>query len=281
MAQRKKSTASRNLKVSQAIATTLRLILSPLGHFRRDTMLSILAETIIPIVNVQTVHDKTIKFWGFGGWPLYRGRSVLEKEKLTISWIDGFEPDSVFWDIGANIGAFSIYAAAARKIETYSFEPSASNYAVLCRNIEINKADETVTSFPIALSNKTEAGHLNMISTSAGNTGGQFIEAEERESNIFKQSCLGFTANDFVKAYKIPMPNHIKIDVDGIEILILQGADDILKNKALKSLILEADITTQEYKDITALLLTYGFAEKESEPTVKGRGHMRNFVFAR
>ena len=152
---------------------------------------------------------------------------------------------------------------------------------MLCKNIELNKIDDIVTSLPVAFSNKTGIDYLNMISTAAGNTGGQFSTEESRNTNIFRQSCLGFTVDDFVEFYKVPIPDYIKIDVDGIEIRILEGSAKTLANPAVKSIILEADINTQEYKDISETLTGHGFSEAESEPTVKGREHMRNIVFSR
>ncbi|PJB71159.1 MAG: hypothetical protein CO093_05740, partial [Alphaproteobacteria bacterium CG_4_9_14_3_um_filter_47_13] len=209
---RKKSTATRNARIADVMSQCLKTALSPLGVARKQTMLSVLAESLVPVIEVRTKNQKNIKFWGQGGWSLYRGRSVLDKEPLTIRWIDGFAKDSLFWDIGANIGAYTIYAAAAKEIRTCCFEPSASNYAVLCKNIELNKADHLVTSFPIAFSAETKIDYLNMVATASGNTGGQFASAEGRNTNIFRQSCLGFTIDDFIASYKMPVPNHIKID---------------------------------------------------------------------
>ena len=66
----------------------------------------------------------------------------FSKEPETIEWIDNFEKDKdiIFWDIGANLGIYSIYAASIyKKIKVISFEPSTSNLRILSRNIYINK----------------------------------------------------------------------------------------------------------------------------------------------
>lgn len=275
---KQKSTASRNAKITSILAKCIKTALFPIGSFKRATILSILAETLVPIATVPA-GNKILKFWGFGGWPLYRGRSVLEKEPLTIKWIDSFEHGSTFWDIGANIGVFTVYAAITKDTDTYAFEPSAANMAVLCKNIEINKIDNIVTALPLAFTDATKIDHLNMISTAPGNTGGQFRETSYRKNNIFKQSCLGFSVDGFIEAYNLSVPNYIKIDVDGIELTILENADKTLGNKTLKSVILEADTTSEEYTNIKTLLGKYAFKESESEPTVKGREQPRNLVF--
>ncbi len=282
MTSKKQSTASRNILISKIMHGCLKFVLFPLGRTRRDTMLSVLAETIIPTVSVST-NSSNVKFWGFGGWSLYRGRSMLEKEPITIGWIDTFEEGCTFWDIGANIGAFSIYAAAAKGIKTYAFEPSAANMSVLCKNIELNKIDNIIIALPIAFSNETKIDYFNMISTSAGNTGGQFSQDNENNANIFKQSCIGFSIDDFIQTYNPPIPNHIKIDVDGIEIMILKGAKKTLANKTVKSILLEADLRTDEYKNIKAILENNGFKKQNSEPTARGRNrdYMCNIIFTR
>jgi len=278
MSQHKKSTASRNDKIVSSITRTIKMLLTPLGHAKRETMLSILAEKLIPVTSISTPSNHTLKFWGFGGWPLYRGRSVLDKEPLTIKWIDGFTPKCVFWDIGANVGVYSIYAAATKRAQTYSFEPSLANIAVLAKNVEMNTLADNISAFPIALSDKSGIDYLNMISTAPGNTGGQFSSHDTQ--SVLKQACLGFSIDDFIERYKLDVPNYIKIDVDGIENLILKGAEKTLQNPAIKSIILEANINGQDYTDIYSLLVkNHGFKETESEATVKGREHMRNIIF--
>ena len=68
------------------------------------------------------------------------------KEPETLDWIDKFENGKEkirFWDIGSNIGIYSIYAALKfENIEVVSFEPSTSNLRLLTRNISINNLEE-------------------------------------------------------------------------------------------------------------------------------------------
>jgi FkbM family methyltransferase len=274
----KNSTASRNDKIVNFLARIIRGALSVVGVFKRDTILSILAEKLVPVASVD-VGGTVLRFWGFGGWPLYRGRSVLQKERLTIEWLNGFEEGAVFWDIGSNVGVFSIYAAVIKGAEVFSFEPSLANVAVQAKNIEINGLDEHITLLPIALSDHTKIDRLNMIATQAGNTGGQF--GQESEGVVFKQACLGFSFDGFVEAFSPPFPTYIKIDVDGIELMILKGADNALKRSELKSIILEADKREKNFDEIHAFLKGYGFRAERSEETVPGKDTVYNIVFTR
>lgn len=279
----KKSTARRNNKIVFFIAQAIKNSFFFAGTFKQETILSILAEKLIPVTHVSALNGKIMKFWGFGGWPLYRGRSVLTKEPLTIKWIDSFDKEDVLWDIGANVGVYSIYAGAAAGLQkVFSFEPSLSNIAVFSKNIELNGLSDVISAFPVALSDKSGLDYLSMITTTPGNTGGQFAHDRGRESDVFKQATLGFSIDDFIEIYNIPAPNHIKMDVDGIEPYILKGGSKTLKSEHVKSIILETDINSEDYKKICTILIDEcGFREGESEATVKGREHMRNIIYTR
>ena len=72
-------------------------------------------------------------------------RDFHSKEPETLEWIDNFNKKNkiIFWDIGANIGLYSVYAAATiENIEVISFEPSTSNLRILSRNISINNLEK-------------------------------------------------------------------------------------------------------------------------------------------
>ena len=75
----------------------------------------------------------------------YRVITFFTKEPETLEWIDNFEKKEnlIFWDIGANIGLYSIYNALKNEnSSTISFEPSSSNYRILSRNISINNLEK-------------------------------------------------------------------------------------------------------------------------------------------
>ena len=62
------------------------------------------------------------------------------KERETISWIKNhMNKESVFWDIGANIGQYGIFASIIHKCKTYLIEPEPQNFSNLCINILLNK----------------------------------------------------------------------------------------------------------------------------------------------
>ena len=91
--------------------------------------------------------NKTLTFFIPNKLTETRVNDMFHSEIETINWIKKFDISKkiIFWDIGANIGIYSIYAAIEHNnIEITSFEPSANNLRVLSRNISINKLEEKI-----------------------------------------------------------------------------------------------------------------------------------------
>ena len=79
-----------------------------------------------------------------------RAKTMLTKEPETLEWIESFDQDDVLWDIGANVGIFSLYASLIGN-RVLAFEPAPGNYYLLSRNIEINDFDEKISAYCICL----------------------------------------------------------------------------------------------------------------------------------
>jgi FkbM family methyltransferase len=189
--------------------------------------------------------------------PLLQGRAaaLLSKEPDTIAWIDSFEADDVFWDVGANVGAFSLYAARRRGVRVLAFEPAADNYTVLCRNIEINALDQLITAYCIALAGSTELGVINSRAHEMGAAMHQFGKRGEvsrywsgaKSTNT--QGMIGFTVDDFIRQFRPSFPTRLKFDVDGLEWQILQGSFHTLRDPRLQSVMAELTISDRAELD--------------------------------
>lgn len=278
----KSSTATRNHKIVKVLSSFINALVYmflPLWPKKRVTLLALLSEQIVPIFSNPVMPNTMLKFWCFGGWSSYRAQSATEKEKATILWIDTFENNSIFWDIGANIGVFSLYAGGTKKISVLGFEPSASNFAVFVKNIELNALDDVITPLQLALSSQTKIDYLHMQTNAPGNTGAQF--GEEAEKNVFKQGVLGFSIDEFIEQFGVEIPNYIKIDVDGLEKEILVGAEDLLKRNELKSIAVELTVGSSEQIEADVILKFNGFILEKSEDTVQGRDTVKNYFYHR
>ena len=90
----------------------------------------------------EKILDKKVIFFAPSSNSRERVKKILTKEPDTINWIKNFnkfEIDKpIFWDIGSNIGLFSIFASVCHEnLKVISFEPSTNNLALLSRNISI------------------------------------------------------------------------------------------------------------------------------------------------
>jgi FkbM family methyltransferase len=172
-------------------------------------------------------------------------RNLVGREPETIEWIDDFARPATFWDVGANVGTYALYAALRPGIEVLAFEPASASYAALCRNIEANNTSDRIQAFCIALSGDTRLGSLNMSATNAGNSFNSFESTENCFGNPidiqFRQSCVGFSIDEFRRLFGLKPPNYLKIDVDGTEAQILDGAALTLADPALRSVLIELE----------------------------------------
>lgn len=240
----------------------------------------------IDAVQRETVNGTEIVFDANKELHLYRAKVFKTKEPETIEWINSFKDNDVFYDIGANVGVFSLYAALHRNCDVYAFEPESKNYACLHKNLYLNKLGKKVKAFNIALHNDNCVDYLylhGMESGAALHSVGDPIDWKGEEySSKYEQSVLAFTLDDFINTFKLPMPNHIKIDVDGNELKILQGSNNVLKSHDLKSISIEL---TEEDSELRGYIEEYGFkfiskryAKTKKELEALGLG---NYLFIR
>lgn len=189
----------------------------------------------------------------------WRIQTFYTKEPETLEWIDNFTTHNekiIFWDIGANIGLYSIYAAKKFKsIDIKAFEPSTSNLRILSRNISINNLHEKISINQIALSDKSilKSHLLRESSFLEGSALHSFKENINFEGkNIKFENCykiLGLSIDEYFEYFDNEIPNYIKIDVDGLEHLILKGGEKVLQNKNLKSICIEINENFKEQKN--------------------------------
>ena len=157
---------------------------------------------------------------------LFRANTFSTKEPETIEWMNSIAWIS-FWDIGANVGLYSCYAAKARGCKVFAFEPSVFNLELLARNIYLNKLVEQIVIVPLPLASSLKISTLNMTTTDWGGALSTFGESYGDDGkdlkNIFKFSTVGISMDQAVYDLDLPLPSYIKMDVDGIEHLILSG----------------------------------------------------------
>lgn len=168
------------------------------------------------------IGNKKIGFYVPNGPCLYRARSLTLKEPWTIEWIDSFSEDDIFWDVGANVGVYSMYAAVIKQTKVYAFEPEASNYRVLNENIRVNNVVDLVKAYCIAISDRHTFDHLKLSKIETAASGHQINNLIRQPADpAFIQGCVAYTLDQLCEY--IPKPTKLKIDVDGIEPLVIKG----------------------------------------------------------
>tara|TARA_B110000914_G_C15404850_1_gene419023 strand:- start:32 stop:895 length:864 start_codon:yes stop_codon:yes gene_type:complete len=241
------------------------------------------------------IFNKKINFFIPNQTTKWRVHTYFSKEPETLEWIESFKNNEkiIFWDIGSNIGLYSIYAALKHSnIEIISFEPSTSNLRVLSRNISINKLEKKIKICQIPLSDQTNSFQMmneeRFIEGAALNSFGKNEDFEGKKfSPNNKYQLLGTTINSIIDSNTLEIPNYIKIDVDGIEHFILKGADKYLKNKILKSMSIEINENYKEQFEIVMDIMKKNdfkvLHKKEAYKSkiIKEFDKMFNYIFIR
>jgi FkbM family methyltransferase len=180
----------------------------------------------------------------------FRIQTFASKEPETLQWIESIPSGSIVWDIGANIGLYTCYAAKARQCRVFAFEPSVFNLELLARNVFLNALIGQVTLIPLPLTEQLAINTLSLTTTEWGGALSTFGENYGHDgqaiNKVFEFSTLGISIADAVEHLHIPHPDYIKMDVDGIEHLILKGGLSVLKK--VKSILIEINDAFEEQK---------------------------------
>ena len=165
-----------------------------------------------------------------------------------MAWLNGLGQDDVLWDIGANVGVFTLYAAAARGARVLAFEPSAPNFFVLTRNLQLNGLSQRVTAYCLAVAERTELAAINLDSAELGAAMSQFGAAGDTSRYSAAAASLthgmaGVSIDELIERFGAPPPTAIKIDVDGLEWPILRGGEQTLVHPGVRSVMVELSLT--------------------------------------
>ncbi len=193
----------------------------------------------------------------------WRVESLFEKEPSTIEWIATFRENEVLVDVGANVGMYTIFSAITRGVRVYAFEPESQNYALLNRNIIANELDDRVKAFCLALSDYAGLGELHLSQFIAG---GSCHSLDERvdymhapAKPVYSQGCIAATLDDLVAQKSVPVPNHIKIDVDGFEPAVIRGAERTIREGKVQSLLIEINQNLTDHMKLVEELVSWGY----------------------
>ena len=192
---------------------------------------------------------------------------LLSKEPETIKWLNAFEKQSVFFDIGANIGIYSLYSAIKTGNDVYAFGPHSANYKNLLDSINLNKLNNC-QAWCVAVSNRIALSHIgvkNMHEGVADNVVGN-------KGNYY-HGCVEIHLDYLVGKKVLPQPDYIKIDVDGFEDRVFKGA--IATIQQAKSVLIEID---QKHEHVVSNIINLGL---RLESKHKRNSEEYNYIFVK
>lgn len=209
----------------------------------------------------------------------YRCNSFFEKEPETVAWIETMIRDGdVVYDVGANIGLYSIYSAIRHpNARVYAFEPLRGNYQRLCDNAQINDVPNLVPLY-FALSDCTAIQSLYINDYRKGASGSQLgapvNDVGEPFSPLGMEYVPSIRMDDLENIFALPQPNHIKIDVDGLEAKIVNGMRNILSGDSVRTVLIEINMGIVAQNVISGIFESFGF--NSNHPLNRHPSHSRH-----
>lgn len=224
--------------VKASLNGTIKLFLkTQTGRYFSNRIIGTAMEQVAEISH----HSLELKFATPNELCRWRAKTFASKEPETLEWIDQMQNGAVLWDIGANVGLYSVYAAKKSNCRIYAFEPSVFNLELLARNASLNDVTSNICIVPVALSDKLGTSNMRLTTTEWGgalSTFGQDFGWDGKKINkVFEFQTVGLSMEDAMNLLKIPQPDYIKIDVDGLEHFILKGGSSVLNN--IKQILIE------------------------------------------
>lgn len=250
-----------------------RLVVSALGLNRAGFLSTEIVQAIQPVVRIPTRHGLLLCRGGHGRL-VWQARNFHTEEPETVTWLDSLQPNDVLWDVGANVGLYAIYAAKFRSCTVIALEPESQNYALLVENIALNGVGERCFPACVAVANRVSLGRLQVRYLTKGGAYNLF-EAQPREhgdprelppsiravaddKRTVEQWIFGVSLDALLKQ-AVPPPTHLKIDVDGLEPDIIDGASQLLSSPTLRSIVIELNKKSPLDLRIPDILAGYGF----------------------
>ena len=191
---------------------------------------------------------------------LYAG--FMEYEDM-IFLLHALQPNETFVDVGANIGAYTILASKVVKSNSIAFEPLPATAERLKDQIQINRINAAVDIRNMGVGDKEGS----LFFTNNNDTVNKVSLAGEVENTtMVKVSTLD---NELAKDNQY----FFKIDVEGFEYNVIEGASAVLSNNNVSAIIIELNGSGEEFghsnEDIHKKLLSFGFFAVAYEPQTR------------
>jgi FkbM family methyltransferase len=193
-------------------------------------------------------------------------------EHALIQWAaEMMDPSKIFLDIGAHVGTWSL-AFAKKCRQVHSFEPTPRTFHFLCGNIALNNQDETIVPYNIALAE--EEGCLPIYKGSEDGGGNSLLPMCNRTPTWMVDVKT-------LDSYRFRNVGMIKIDVEGFEKNVLQGAQETLKANGYPRIFFESWVPEREAEGIPSKSLRaelFEYIESTGYEVIPIRGYNEMFI---
>jgi len=179
-------------------------------------------------------HIESKTFW--------RGYYSMEELMVLEKFL---RPSDIFFDVGANTGEFTLFAAKRLQSgQVYAFEPANHMYKKLSMHTERNNFS-CVHLFKLALADREGetllySPTINFPDGSTHNGIGSLFSGRFRQSTEHQEVVRLITLDRFVQEHGVPHIDLMKIDVEGAELQVLRGAEEVI-HRYLPRIIIEID----------------------------------------
>jgi len=138
-------------------------------------------------------------------------------------------PGDVFYDVGANVGFFSLLATKRVGVDgtVYAIEPVAENAAAIRRNAALNGL-KNLEVFEVAADEKSGAGELFVTSWDGGSS--LLADALSPSEPVQQRQVGVVTLDELIHSERLRPPTFVKIDVEGAELAVLRGMRNTLQD---------------------------------------------------
>jgi FkbM family methyltransferase len=199
-------------------------------------------------------------------------------ERVEAKILENYiKPGACCFDIGANIGFYSLHMAKAvgSSGKVFAFEPDPANLVQLDRNIALNGQENIVTTYPLGLSSETTTKLFSRTMDSNSGWG----RIGEWDGSPEQLQIETITLDEFVSTNNIQKIDFLKCDIEGHEFEFIKGADRTLKSGTIDIILIEycgyilerQGTSVQDYLDIfkgynyTPFLLNLHQLENQAE----------------
>jgi FkbM family methyltransferase len=193
---------------------------------------------------------------------LFRPRNKIDPVLCGLAR-EFVQPGHVVWDVGANVGLFSFAAAhlAGQTGKVFAFEPDTWLVQLLRRSVLIQSSKSTpVQIVPVAIANSCNLRTFNIAVRSRASN---FLQGygHSQTGGVSEEQTVIAVSLDWL-AERLPLPDVIKIDVEGAELEVLQGGSGLLRNKGP---IVLCEVGSQCSREVTEILKSNGYRIYDGE----------------